>query len=397
MTTATDTLRTDAIAQYRVLGEETDPGLEALARLAATVCATSAAAVNLIDDRLQHTVAVVGIQPGVCRRDDSMCAVVFEDGQTVVVDDARADARFADNPFVTGPLAHVRFYASSPLITPDGVAIGTLCVFGDDVAELNATQAEGLELLARQAVDVLELRRHSHELVRSNDQLTQFAARISHDLRNPLTAIAGQIELAADALAADDTEGAIRSLSHAEAAAGRMDGMITSLLAFARRGGARPQRAAVRLSDIVADALDDLESAIEGTHAVVTVDAPSDGLVSGDPALLRVLVQNLVANAVKFTQAAGVSPVIDIAARPSGDAWTITIDDNGPGVAPELRERAFSLLDRGNAGDVPGLGLGLATSRLIVGAHDGRIVLDDSPLGGARVRVTLPSAPVLTP
>ena len=55
------------------------------------------------------------------------------------------------------------------------------------------------------------------------------------------------------------------------------------------------------------------------------------------------------------------------------------------------------LLDRGNAGDVPGLGLGLATSRLIVGAHDGRIVLDDSPLGGARVRVTLPSAPVLTP
>lgn len=308
MTTATDTLRTDAIAQYRVLGEETDPGLEALARLAATVRATSAAAVNLIDDRLQHTVAVVGIQPGVCRRDDSMCAVVFEDGQAVVVDDARADARFADNPFVTGPLGHVRFYASSPLITPDGVAIGTLCVFGDDVAELNATQAEGLELLARQAVDVLELRRHSHELVRSNDQLTQFAARISHDLRNPLTAIAGQIELAADALAADDTEGAIRSLSHAEAAAGRMDGMITSLLAFARLGGARPQRAAVRLSDIVADALDDLESAIEGTHAVVTVDAPSDGLVSGDPALLRVLVQNLVANAVKFTQAAGVSP-----------------------------------------------------------------------------------------
>ena len=242
MTTATDTLRTDAIAQYRVLGEETDPGLEALARLAATVCATSAAAVNLIDDRLQHTVAVVGIQPGVCRRDDSMCAVVFEDGQTVVVDDARADARFADNPFVTGPLGHVRFYASSPLITPDGVAIGTLCVFGDDVAELNATQAEGLELLARQAVDVLELRRHSHELVRSNDQLTQFAARISHDRRTPLTAIAGQIELAADALAADDTEGAIRSLSHAEAAAGRMDGMITSLLAFARLGGARPQR-----------------------------------------------------------------------------------------------------------------------------------------------------------
>ena len=148
MTTATDTLRTDAIAQYRVLGEETDPGLEALARLAATVCATSAAAVNLIDDRLQHTVAVVGIQPGVCRRDDSMCAVVFEDGQTVVVDDARADARFADNPFVTGPLGHVRFYASSPLITPDGVAIGTLCVFGDDVAELNATAGAQVQVEA---------------------------------------------------------------------------------------------------------------------------------------------------------------------------------------------------------------------------------------------------------
>lgn len=397
MTTATDTLRTDAIAQYRILGEDTDPGLEALARLAATVCATSAAAVNLIDDRLQHTVAVVGIQPGVCRRDDSMCAVVFENGQTVVVDDARADGRFAGNPFVVGPLGHVRFYASSPLITPDGVVIGTLCVFGNDVGELSETQAEGLELLARQVVDVLELRRHAHELVRSNDQLTQFAARISHDLRNPLTAVAGQIELAADALAAGDAASATRSLSHAEAAAERMDGLITSLLAFARVGGARPQRAAVPLAGVVDDALDDLASAIEAADAVVTVEAPRNGLVSGDPALLRVLVQNLVANAVKFTHATGTRPRIDITARATGDAWTITVDDNGPGIAPDLRERAFSLLERGDADEVPGLGLGLATSRLIVGAHDGRIVLDDAPLGGARVRVTLPSAPGIAP
>ncbi|MFX7849524.1 histidine kinase dimerization/phospho-acceptor domain-containing protein, partial [Acinetobacter baumannii] len=82
--------------------------------------------------------------------------------------------------------------------TPSGVAIGTLCVFDDEVGQLSDASARALDLLAHQVIDVLELRRLTRDLAESNSQLEQFAAQVSHDLRNPLTALSGFLELAAD-------------------------------------------------------------------------------------------------------------------------------------------------------------------------------------------------------
>lgn len=390
MRTAEDIARVDAIADYRIIGEGAEPNLESLARLAATLCDVPTAVVNIIDAHSQHQVAAVGFEPDICSRQDSMCAIVLQDARHVMVGDAQRDTRFADNPFVTGELGHVRFYASSPLITPAGVSIGTLCVFADEVGTLTDEQSAALDLLARQAVEVLELRRLTHELERSNDQLAQFASRLSHDLRNPLTAVIGQLDLATEGIEAGDAQRAARALSHAEAAATRMSGTITGLLAFARIGGAHPRQSATPLRTIVSDAVNDLEVALRESGASVAIDVPAEGLVRGDAVLLEVLVQNLVANAVKFSAASGVRPFIEIVATAGDDAWTLTVDDNGPGVPPALRGRVFEVMERGAAEGVPGLGLGLTTCRLIAEAHGGRIAIEDAPLGGARVRVDLP-------
>ena len=102
--------------------------------------------------------------------------------------------------------------------------------------------------------------------------------------------------------------------------------------------------------------------------------------------------QNRVANAVKYSAGAGVRPQIRVTARRDDDAWSLTVDDNGPGIAAPLRERVFDVMERGDAGDVPGLGIGLATCRLIAEAHRGRIAIEDAPSGGARLRLTLPAA-----
>ncbi|HYP74184.1 MAG TPA: GAF domain-containing protein, partial [Microbacterium sp.] len=128
MKTASEIARVQAIAEYGVVERDADASLEALARLAATLCRVPTATVNLLDDRRQYQVAVTGFEGGICSIEDSMCAVVLPDVRRVVVPDARRDDRFADNPFVTGERGSVRFYASSPLVTPGGVAIGTLCV-----------------------------------------------------------------------------------------------------------------------------------------------------------------------------------------------------------------------------------------------------------------------------
>ena len=231
MSTVQDVTRREMIASYGVVGAPPEPDLEGLVQLAATVCGVSTAVINIIDDRFQHQIAAVGFTPAVCAREDSMCAVVFQHPGHVVVPDAREDDRFRDNPFVTGEIADVRFYASSPLITPQGIPIGTLCVFDEEVGELAPEDSRALALLAHQVVDVLELRRLTHELGQSNEQLERFAGQISHDLRNPLMALAGFIELAADSPELAGAPQAARALSRAESAAERMGAMIGDLYA----------------------------------------------------------------------------------------------------------------------------------------------------------------------
>jgi signal transduction histidine kinase len=386
--TAQDVTRREVIAQYGVVGEPPEPDLEGLVHLAAALSGVSTAVINIIDDRFQHQIAAVGISPSTCAREDSMCAAVFEQARRVVVADARRDERFAQNPFVTGDIASIRFYASSPLVTPAGVPIGTLCVFDEDPGALTADQGKSLDVLAHQVIDVLELRRLTRELRRSNRDLEHFARQVSHDLRNPLTAISGFLELAADDPDLADAPVAARAVERAEAAATRMSGVLDDLLAFARVGGTRPRREEIDVADLVAEVADDLDAALRESGADVDVEATAP--LVGDRTMLSLLVENLVANAVKFTHAAGTTPRVTVRTESLLDGFRLVVDDNGPGIAPTERERVFGLMERGAEAAAPGLGIGLATCRRIVEAHGGLIGIEQSDLGGTRVWVTLP-------
>jgi signal transduction histidine kinase len=380
--------RRDAIAKYDILGASPEVDLQGLVELAATLCGVPTAVINMIDDEYQYQVAATGLEASVCSIEESMCAVALRTPGLTVVPDATLDDRFASNPFVTGALANVRFYASSPLITPAGVPIGTVCIFDDHVRELTDELSHSLGLIAHQIVDVLELRRITRDLESSNEQLERFAGQVSHDLRNPLTAVAGFIELAADSPEVVAAPMVAAALFRADAAAMRMDSMIADLLDFARLGGARPRRQPLELDELLTAVLDDLDQAIRITETVVTVDAEAH--LSGDPTLMGALFQNLVANAVKFSHAAGVDPRVDIRAYKLDGNWRITVDDNGPGVPEDQRERVFGLMERNTSSDTPGLGIGLSTCRRIVDAHGGSIGIGESPLGGASVWVLLP-------
>ncbi|WP_347756464.1 ATP-binding protein [Agrococcus sp. ProA11] len=386
-TRAEDLARREAIEAYRILGEPPAADLQGLVELASAACGVRFALINIIDEGTQHSVAAVGIEASACSREDSMCNIVFQQAEPVFVPDAQLDERFRDNPFVNGEIANVRLYASSPLIAPGGLPIGTLCVFDNNPGDLSPGGTRALDVLARQIVDVLELRRMTRELVRSNDQLAHFAGQVSHDLRNPLAALFGFLELAATSPELEGAADAGWALGRAEAAAKRMLLLVDDLLSFAQLG-ASPRREPVDLAAVLAAAVEDLDAAVVETGA--TIDVGALPTIIGDTTMLRALMQNLLSNAIKFAAAEGARPHIEVRATPVSAGWRITVDDNGPGIAEDARTRVFGLLERAGRTDLDGHGIGLSTCRRIVDAHGGSIGIDDTHLGGASVWALLP-------
>ncbi|MGZ3145597.1 sensor histidine kinase [Lentzea chajnantorensis] len=396
--------RDSVLAEYGIEDLGRHPDLEALAELAAQVCGAPHGAVNLISEHLQHQVAAVGISPSVCSREDSMCAVSIVTPEPVEVFDAREDPRFAANPFVTGRIASVRFYAASRLQAPSGAVLGTLCVFDDVPRRLDPRQRRSLDLLAHQAVDVLELRRSGlaltrtvaelsaarAELLRSNSELADFAGRVSHDLRNPLAGITGFLELLSDhpAVVAAPTAG--RLVERGRGAANRMHALVDELLEYAKLGGQLRCRS-VDLGTLLADLVDD-RSTGAGTEPV-ELDLEPLPAVRGDETHLRALLQNVISNAVRFARPDRRLRV-RIRAKHSGEFVRVEIADNGRGIPPARREEAFALLSQVHQhGTVEGgTGIGLATCRRVVTAHGGTIGMADGIDGGLTVWFTLPAA-----
>lgn len=369
--------------------------LDNLARLASYVCGVPCSVVNIISSDEQLQIAASGIDAGVCSRADSMCAAVFLNGGTTVVQDASQDPRFAANPFVTGEMGSVRFYASVPLQTRDGLVLGTLCVFSDEAELPTPGQVELLEVLAQQVVELLELQRRTlqlnaalDELKRSNTMLAEFAGRVSHDLRAPLTTILGYMELAEDDPEIPEGHPALRYLGLIGGSAGRMETTLDDVLEYSRADGIL-KCGPVSLLAVTAEAAQDLGVDLGLGSGILCEDAE----LYADRAQLRTLMQNLLANSLNYRDPQRQLEVaVTASVCPRG--VTVRVADNGKGILPGDRERAVQPLVRLNRpGDGPGTGLGLATCNRIAHAHGGELTISSTPGGGATVSVLFPAAP----
>ncbi|MDR6638412.1 GAF domain-containing sensor histidine kinase [Paenarthrobacter nitroguajacolicus] len=365
--------------------------LQNLVRLATELCGAPFGVVNIISAEYQHQIGAWGVDPGVCSREDSMCAKVFLSRERTVVADASQDPRFADNPFVTGEIGKVRFYASVPLQTESGFVPGTLCVFSDKTKELRPEQVSMLEVLAKQVVELLELQHRTVQLDRtyselkaSNAKLAGFAGRVSHDLRIPLTTILGYVELVEDDPDVEPSSTAARYLDRIGASGRRMLGMLEDVLSYSRVGGGI-RREQLSLQDIAEEVVRDLGVEHDGFVEVEDVS------LHADRGQLRTLLQNLVSNAMNYR-----STERELRIRISGTSnyhgTTVFVADNGKGIAPEDRAKVLEPLVRlRRSGDGPGSGLGLATCSSVAKAHGGDLNLTETPGGGTTVAVSFPA------
>ena len=155
--------RMEVLHSYRVLDTDPEPVFNDLAQLAAFICGTPMSLVSLIDCERQWFKAKVGLSNTETPREHAFCQYAMRASDVYEVRDAAADARFAENPLVTGD-PNIRFYAGAPLLSPEGQPLGTLCTLDTVPRELSADQREALRILARQVMAHLELRRIRFQL-----------------------------------------------------------------------------------------------------------------------------------------------------------------------------------------------------------------------------------------
>ena len=156
--------RLKVLWQYEVLDTVPEEVFDDLTELAARICEAPIALISLVDEKRQWFKSKVGVSVSETSRDLSFCAYAITQSDLFIVPDATRDQRFANNPLVTSD-PKIRFYAGAPLITPDGHALGALCVIDKVPRELRLEQKQALRILARHVVSQLELRRRSCELV----------------------------------------------------------------------------------------------------------------------------------------------------------------------------------------------------------------------------------------
>jgi len=161
--------RLEVLWQYDVLDTVPERVFDDLTELAAKICEAPIALLTLVDEKRQWFKSRQGLSERETSRDISFCGHAIMQDRLFIVPDATHDKRFAHNPLVVNE-PKIRFYAGAPLVTPDGHALGTLCVIDKVPRTLRPDQKRALEILSRHVMTQLELRRRSLELTRARKE-----------------------------------------------------------------------------------------------------------------------------------------------------------------------------------------------------------------------------------
>jgi signal transduction histidine kinase len=294
--------------------------------------------------------------------------------------------------FIGAPQYPVSGWRGAFVLTTVAAVTGLMVQrLSDESRKRTALLQEQTDSLTRVSAQLGAQNERLLELDRLKDE---FVATASHELRTPLTSLSGYLEMSldpAEGLLSPTREGYLRI---AQRNADRLAVLVDQLL-FLARADSHPlelYRQPVDLAEILNEAAETASPAARAKNISLLVAAdPAPGVLADRPQIVRV-VDNLVANAVKFTPEGG---SVRLTARRQGDSAVLEVTDTGLGIPPAEQSELFNRFYRGtNAVEeaIPGSGLGLAISQVIAEAHDGTIQLESTPGSGSTFRLALPLA-----
>ncbi len=238
------------------------------------------------------------------------------------------------------------------------------------------------------------LRETVGELKRSNTELEQFAYVASHDLQEPLRAVAGFLQLLQARYADRLDEKGLHYIDRSVKAAHRMQNLILDLLTLSRVSTRGASFTSTDLNLVVRETVENLRPAVQEKAAEITWgDLPAPAV---DGQQIQSLFQNLILNALKYNRSP--KPTVAIDCRDQGDVFRFSVTDNGIGIDPKFHDKIFMVFQRLHTErEIPGTGLGLALCRKIVERHGGTIWVESAPGRGSTFHFTLPADGRKTP
>jgi signal transduction histidine kinase len=386
--------RVAALKSYNILDTAEEEDFDELTVLASAICQTPIALISLLDDRRQWFKSHPGIPQTETPKELAFCAHTIVDANDImVVNDARHDERFADNPLVTGD-TKVIFYAGVPLVNEDGFALGSLCVIDHEHKELTDVQTNALKIIAKQVINRLELRRKAIILEKINQDLRdaniliqKFASMAAHDLKNPLSSISLTSQALKLRMQKIQDEGCERLIDLNITATKRLLVLIDEMLAYSKSPSlliAKKQRFFLN------DTLEQVISMIAVPEGF-SINLPNEShQLNTSSIALEQIFGNLINNAIRYNDKD--QGVIKIRYAQDEEFYRFEIEDNGIGIAQQYHEKIFGnnftlkITDRYNA---KGSGIGLSTVKDLVKALNGTVTVQSIVGKGATFYIAI--------
>lgn len=365
---------------YSILDTLPDADCDAITRIAAGICNMPISLVSIIDKNRQWFKSNHGLKAKETPRDFSFCAhSILNPNKLFIINDATKDKRFFDNPLTIND-PNVVFYAGAPLNSSEGYPLGTLCVIDNKPNVLSKNQKESLKLLAKQVVNLFELRKRNRELsnaneeiLRLNEQLTEFSYRLSHDIKTPISGIKYLSEILQEDYAGLLDDKGKNWLNLISSRSAYLYSLVEGMLNFTK----------VINTEIVFEVFN-FEELLERVKWSFNWDKTYEisysncdiNMMQSRIAFIQIF-QNLLSNSIKFIDES--KPIISISVEVKSKFYNITYTDNSAGIDEKYHRKVFELFETLN--EKKGTGIGLPSISFILKRLGGSIDLKKTKNG----------------
>jgi signal transduction histidine kinase/CheY-like chemotaxis protein len=390
--TIDEAARLKSLYDYDILDTEAEKTFDDITQLVAQICNMPISLISLVDSERQWFKSKIGLAPQQTAKDIAFCTHAIHQKKVFEVEDTLHDERFFDNPLVTST-PNIRFYAGTPLVSPDGHVIGTLCVIDNKPNKLTQDQRQALEVLGRSVISQMELRKNNKILKLANEHKTEFLSNMSHELRTPLNAIIGFSHLMLENTQDYKMPQKFAEyVKHIDYSGRRLLSVVNSVIDLNKieAGMMQVQIKTICLREFIKNLEGMLAITANQKDVEFSVHVSNDlpKYLAVDQAKISQIITNLAHNAIKFTDG---GKWVKVELSLNSKQLVITVADQGVGISSHDQTKLFDQFQQvGQAKSSEGSGLGLSITQSLVTLLGGKIKVLSTVGSGSIFKVLLP-------